>query len=69
MTIFLGAIITLFILGSINFFVVWLKDLAGLTEAEEIYINWTIGLGWVWILVLIPIFKVVRFILKKIRKR
>lgn len=67
MAILLGILITLFILGSINFFVVWLNDITGLTEIEEIYIKWSIGLGWIWMLVLIPIFKVVQFIQKKRR--
>lgn len=67
MAILVGILITLFILGSINYFIVLLNDITGLTEIEEIYIKWSIGLGWIWMLVLLPIFKVVQFIQKKRR--
>lgn len=67
MIVFLTVVLTLFILGSINFFIVLLKHITGITKAEEIYVNWTIGFGWIWILIVLPIYRLIKFILMKMR--
>ena len=64
MTVFLTVIFTWFFIGTINFFVVWLKDISGLTKAEKYYINWTVGLGFIWLLIIFPFYRLVKLIKK-----
>lgn len=66
MTIFLTVIFTCFFIGTINFFIVWLKGISGLTKAEEYYIGWTIGLGMIWLLLIFPFYRLVKLIKKHI---
>lgn len=68
MTVFLTVIFTLFFIGTINFFVVWLKDISGITKAEEYYITWTVGLGLIWLLIIFPFYKLVKLIKKRFKE-
>lgn len=68
MTVFLTVIFTLFFIGTINFFIVWLKDISGLTKAEEYYITWTVGLGLIWLLIIFPFYRLVKLIKKHIKE-
>lgn len=68
MTVFLTVIFTLFFIGTINFFVVWLKDISGITKAEEYYITWTVGLGLIWMLIIFPFYKLVKLIKKRFKE-
>jgi hypothetical protein len=47
---------------------VWLKDISGLTEAEEYYITWTVGLGLIWLLIIFPFYRLVKLIKKHIKE-
>ena len=67
MTVFLTVIFTLFFIGTINFFIVWLKDISGLTKDEENYIIWTVGIGSIWRLIIFPFYRLVKLI-KKYKK-
>ena len=62
MTVFLTVIFTWFFIGTINFFVVWLKDISGVTKNERYYINWTVGLGFIWLLIIFPFYRLVKLI-------
>jgi len=68
MTVFLTVIFTWFFIGTINFFVVWLKDISGITKAEEYYITWTVGLGLIWLLIIFPFYKLVKLIKKRFKE-
>ena len=68
MTIFLTVIFTWFFIGTINFFIVWLKGISGLTTAEEYYITWTVGLGLIWLLIIFPFYRLVKLIKKHIKE-
>lgn len=68
MTILLTVIFSWFFIGTINFFIVWLKDISGLTKAEEYYISWTVGLGWIWLLIIFPFYRLVKLIKKHIKE-
>lgn len=49
-TILITVFVTLFVIGSINFFLVYIVDVGihGLTSRGDTFIGWTIGLGWIW---------------------
>lgn len=49
-TILITVFATLFVIGSINFFLVYIVDVGihGLTNKGDVFIGWTIGLGWIW---------------------
>lgn len=64
MTVFLTVIFTWFFIGTINFFVVLLKDISGVTKAEEYYITWIVGLGLIWLLIIFPFYRLVKLIKK-----
>lgn len=64
MTVFLTVIFTLFFIGTINFFIVWLKDISGLTKDEEYYIIWTVGFGLIWRLIIFLFYILVKWIKK-----
>ena len=68
MTVFLIVIFTWVFIGTINFFIVWLKDISGLTKAEEYYITWTVGLGLIWLLIIFPFYRLVKLIKKHIKE-
>lgn len=68
MTVFLTVIFTWFFIGTINFFVVWLKDISGITKAEEYYITWTVGLGLIWLAIIFPFYKLVKLIKKRFKE-
>lgn len=68
MIVFLTVIFTLLFIGTINFFIVWLKDISGVTKAEEYYINWTVGLGLIWLLIIFPFYRLVKLIKKHIKE-
>ena len=68
MTIFLTVIFTWFFIGTINFFVVWLKDISGLTKAEEYYITWTVGIGLIWLSITFQFYRLVKLIKKHIKE-
>lgn len=68
MIVFLTVIFTLLFIGTINFFIVWLKDISGVTKAEEYYIYWTVGFGLIWFLVIFPFYRLVKQIKKHNRR-
>ena len=68
MTIFLTVIFTWFFIGTINFFIVLLKDISGVTKDEEYYITWTVGLGLIWLLIIFPFYRLVKLIKKHIKE-
>jgi len=47
---------------------VLLKDISGVTKAEEYYITWTIGLGLIWLLIILPFYRLVKLIKKHMKE-
>ena len=66
MQFLIGLLVGLFLVGTINFFLSLIMDPPMISKTGRAYGYITIGLGWVWYIILKPIWMLVLLLKKKL---